>query len=36
VVAGDSFSFRVRRDAANGSDTCTGIAYLVSVHITET
>lgn len=36
VVAGDSFTFRMRRDTGNGSDTATGDAFVHSIHITET
>jgi hypothetical protein len=36
VAAGDEFVLRLTRDAADGGDTMTGDAELVSVHVTET
>jgi len=36
VVAGDSFTLRIRRDTGNASDTATGDAFVHGIYITET
>lgn len=36
LAAGESFRFKVTRDAANGSDTMTGDAELIRVELKET